>query len=269
MRLGVSAVQASRLDRGLRNMRADDVRSLAEWYDVPAVDVPRLLELATESRRRAWWEQEKTRIPDPAYRALIGMEQAAEFIGEFSSGVVPGLLQIPAYARASASGGMINVDARSVEVAVEVRMRRQEILRRPRPPRLWVVIDESVLARVTGGGDVMRAQLAHLADIAERPGVTVQVIGFEFGSHLGINSGFILVEAGEGLPDLIYVEGLRGKAEFTDDVETERYREVWQHLTAVALSPRHSRERIEWYLGRLAPRASPSPASHSQEEERG
>jgi hypothetical protein len=113
----------------------------------------------------------------------------------------------------------------------------------------------------------MRAQLAHLLEMAERPGITVQVIGFEYGSHLGINSGFILVEAGADLPHLIYVEGLRGRAEFTDDADTERYREVWRHLTAAALSPRHSRERIEWHLERLAPRPSPSPASRHQEEE--
>jgi hypothetical protein len=117
---------------------------------------------------------------------------------------------------------------------------------------LWVVVDEAVLARVTGGSEVMREQLLHLAAAAERPNVTVQVIGFEYGAHPGGQSHFITVDTGHGLPDLVYIEGLRGPAEFTSEAETQRYREVWKILTAIALSPRQSRERIEEYIERLA-----------------
>lgn len=249
--LKVTEVQASRLDRGIRGLRPDDVRKLAAWYDVPDAERERLLELAAESRRRAWWQQAD--IPDEAYRTLIGMEHAAQFIGEYGSGVIPGLLQTLAYARASTLGSGLNMTAEQVEAAVAVRMHRQEILQRDRQPRLWVVLDEAVLARVTGGPHVMRDQLRHLADAADRPTVNVQIIGFEYGAHPGGNSNFILVDTGHGLPDLVYVEGLRGKAEFTSEAETQRYREAWETLTAIALDPRQSRERIEWYIERLAP----------------
>lgn len=248
--LGVTEVQASRLDRGVRGLGPQDVRRLADWYGVPPAERERLLELAAESRRRAWWQ--KTDIPDEAYRTLIGMEQAARSISEYGSAFVPGLLQTSAYAHASVSGSTLGFTEEQIAAAVTVRLRRQEILQRSRPPRLWVVIDEAALARVTGGPDVMRDQLRYLASAADRPTVTIQVIGFEYGAHPGGQSHFIMIDTGHGLPDLVYVEGLRGRAEFTSEAETQRYREAWEYLTAIALSPRQSRERIEWHVERLA-----------------
>jgi transcriptional regulator with XRE-family HTH domain len=249
-RLGVSEVQASRLDRGVRGLGPRDVRILAEWYDVPPVERERLLKLAAEGRRRAWWQQMD--IPSEAYRTLIGMEQAAQFVGEYGSAFIPGLLQTQAYAQASVAGSTLGLTDEQIATAVAVRLRRQEILQRDRPPRLWVVVDEAALARVTGGAEVMRDQLRYLAAAAEQPTVTVQVIGFEYGAHPGGQSHFIMVDTGHGLPDLVYVEGLRGRAEFTSEAETQRYREAWENLTAIALSPRQSRERIEWHVDQLA-----------------
>jgi transcriptional regulator with XRE-family HTH domain len=249
-RLGVTEVQASRLDRGVRGLGPEDVLALAEWYGIQQAERARLLELAAESRRRAWWQ--KTEIPDEAYRTLIGMEQAAEFIGEYGSAIIPGLLQTPAYARAATAGSGLNLTDEQIDAAVAIRMRRQEVLKRDRPPRYWTVIDEAALARVTGGREIMREQLGHLAEAADRATVIVQVIGFEYGAHPGIVH-FIVVDTGRGLPDLVYVEGLRGRAEFTTPAETQRYREVWETLTAIALDPRQSRERIEFHRERLAP----------------
>ncbi len=249
--LGVTEAQASRLDRGVRGMRSDDVRKLAAWYGLPDAERDRLLALAAESRKRAWWQQ--VEVADEAYRTLIGMEQAAQFIGEYGIAAVPGLLQTRAYAYASVTGSSPHLTDDQIESAVSVRMRRQEILERARPPRLRVIIDEAVLARLTGGRDVMREQLRHLLAAADRPTVAVQVIGFEYGAHPGVNSQFIMIDTGHGLPDLVYVEGLRGRAEFTSDAETQRYREAWDTLAAIAFDPRRSRERIGSYLERLAP----------------
>jgi hypothetical protein len=250
VRLGVSEVQASRVDRGVRGLSSQDVHSLAESYGVPQAERDRLLKLAAESRRRAWWQ--KTEGLGEAYRTLIGMEHAAQFIGEYGSGVIPGLLQTRAYAHASATGMSPNLTGDQIDTAVDVRMRRQEILQRDRPPRLWVVMDEAVLARMTGGPEVMREQLHHLVAAGERPTVTVQVVAFEYGAHPGGQSHFIMVDTGHGLPDLVYIEGLRGRAEFTTEAETQRYREAWENLTAIALNPRQSRERIERYIEQLA-----------------
>ena len=249
--LKVSEVQASRLDRGVRGLRAQDVRRLATWYGIGGAERDRLIALADESRRRGWWQQ--VDLGDESYRTLIGMEQAAELINEYGSSVVPGLLQTSEYARAASTGGSFNARPEQVALAVDVRMRRQEVLDREQPPRLWVVLDEAVLARVTGGRAVMHAQLQHLLVAADQSGVTIQVIPFEYGTHPGGNSHFILIDTGGALPDLVYVEGLRGRADFSSEADIRRYREVWDFLRAIALSPRESRERIAHHAAGLLP----------------
>jgi transcriptional regulator with XRE-family HTH domain len=249
-RLGVSEAQASRLDKGDRGLSAADVRNLAEWYELPPSELPRLLALAMENRRRGWWQQVGL---GRAYRTMIGLEQAADSINEYCTSVIPGLLQTRAYAHAAATASTLDLPSGRIDQAVDVRMRRQRILDRENPPSLWVVIDEAALARGAGGDGVMRAQLEHLVAASERPHITVQVIGFEYGIHPGGNSHFILLDTGGALPDLVYVEGLRGRAESDTTHDLQRYRKTWDILRALALSPRESRERIERYLARLTP----------------
>jgi hypothetical protein len=244
--LGVSAPQASRLDTGARGFRPGDVSRLAEWYGLHPDEVAPLMHLAEESRRREWWQQIDL---DDAYRTLIGMEQAARTISEYCPHVIPGLLQTRDYASAAAAIASPEVDlsVERVERAVEVRMRRQEILRRSKPPRLTVVIDEVVLARGTQDSSIMRIQLEHLRAAAEAPAVTVQVIPFSYGLHPGGSGHFIIAEMGD-LPDLVYSQGLGGDAASSVPELVERYRKTWTELRAIALDQYSSRACIEEYI---------------------
>jgi transcriptional regulator with XRE-family HTH domain len=247
--LGVSEAQASRLDKGARGLRPDDVRRLADWYRLPDAERDRLMVLASKSRRRGWWQQVDL---DDSYRTLIGMEQAAHSINEYCGSVIPGLLQTRDYAVAAGAAGALDVPQAQIDLAIEVRMRRQQVLERDNPPQLWVVLDESALARVAGGPSVMGAQLQYLMAAADRPGVTVQVIGFEYGVHPGGDSNFIMIDSSAGLPGLVYVEGLRGHWESTMDHDIRRYRRIWDVLRALALNPRESRDRIAQHIELLS-----------------
>jgi hypothetical protein len=205
--------------------------------------------LAEESRRRAWWQQ--VDLSD-AYRTLIGMEQVAQTVSEYHVSVVPGLLQTPEYARVVASVGDAevdpSVDAERIERAVEVRIRRQEILERHPPPRLAVVIDEAVLARGPRDIDVRRRQLLHLRQAADRSNITVQVIGFEYGLHTPATSNFILLDMSDGLPDLFYSQDVRGDFASSDLDVVARNRRVWNELRAKALDVFAAKERIDRYI---------------------
>ncbi len=247
--LDVALSQASRLDTGARGFRPDDVRKLASWYRLGDAEETRLLALATESRKRAWWQQ--VDLPN-SYRTLIGMEQAAVAVNEYCSSVVPGLLQTPEYARAATAASVLDIDAEQIDPAVDVRLRRQSVLSRTPPPQLWVVIDEAALARVTGGRDVMRAQLEHLRDAAARRNIVVQVIGFEYGTHPGGESHFILLDMAGDLPDVVYTEGLHGPDDSSAELDIRRYRRIWDLLRSIALNPRESSRRIASYAQRLA-----------------
>jgi len=248
--LDVSAPQASRLDSGARGFRPGDIRRLAEWYGLDAAEAESFLVLAEESRRREWWQQ--VDLPD-AYRLLIGMEQVAHSISEYHVNVVPGLLQTRDYAQVAASVGDsgVPVGQERINAAVDVRLRRQEILERPGAPRLTVVIDEAVLARGPRNTEIRLDQLKHLRESSLRANVTVQVIGFEYGLHTGASSNFILLGMGAELPDLFYTDGLGGGYASNDADVVESNRRVWGELRAKALDELTSRDRIDKYIREL------------------
>lgn len=248
-RLDVSASQASRIDAGLRGLRAGAASELANWYGLDPARTTTIVALADESRQRAWWQKVDL---DANYRTLIGMEQAAERICEYGGIVVPGLLQTEAYARAAITGSRLDRPKDRSQKALDVRMRRQATLGHGDGPRLWVVIDESALARRTGGSDVMRAQLEHLLNVSgDEAQVDVQVIGFEYGTYPSGGSHFLLLDMPPGVPHFVYSEVLGHTVSSTDGDDVARQRRIWEKLRAVALDPIASRKRITEYLDRL------------------
>src|SRR5689334_926568 len=90
---------------------------------------------------------------------------------------VPGLLQTEDYARAVLEAGTIGQGRpHDVERHVALRLDRQKLLTRETPPRLWVIMDETVLRRpVSIRSEVMRDQLDRLLEVCENPAITLQV----------------------------------------------------------------------------------------------
>jgi transcriptional regulator with XRE-family HTH domain len=115
------------------------------------------------------------------------IEREARRLRGFEPLLVPGLLQTEDYARA-VFGTRFGVAAEEIDEQVAARLKRQEILERDQPPRFWVILDEAVLRRPVGGGDVMREQLGHLTEMARRPCVSFQVIPGAV-THLGLCAG--------------------------------------------------------------------------------
>ena len=93
------------------------VESLADWYELPGEVREDHGTPHCGVMRRAWWRRVDL---DPAYRSLIGMEQAAWLrLSEFAGAVVPGLLQTPEYARVVAPNGQVDVTSGRIGQAVE------------------------------------------------------------------------------------------------------------------------------------------------------
>ena len=73
------------------------------------------------------------------------------------------------------------------------------------PPHCTVIIDESVLLRPIGGPQIMHDQLMHLAEMAGRPNVMMQVV--PFGANAGLCGGFMIAST-EGTSDVAIQESL-------------------------------------------------------------
>ena len=103
--------------------------------------------------------------------------------------VVPCLLQTGDYARAILSARPDgNLDDLDEQVAA--RLARQAISDRTGAPQLWCILDEGVLHRALGGSKIMRSQLYRLAEVAEHPRTTIQVIR-SGGTHAGLLAHFV------------------------------------------------------------------------------
>lgn len=245
--LGVSLPQASRLDSGARGFSLKQLELLGRWYGLGERERARLALLVEESRgRRAWWQQ--VDLPD-AYRTLIGLEKGATSIREYCSTVIPGVLQTERYGRAAIAGSIHSVADDLAEQALYVRTRRQrELLAEEPRPLMSFIVDEAVLARTTGGAGVMATQLGHLLDVSADSSVTIQVVGFDVGVHVGsMQAHFIWLEFGDSMPDVVYREGSGEPSDSDDPVLLHEARLHWHLLSSQAMGTRESRLRIERY----------------------
>ena len=125
------------------------------------------------------------------FRPFVEYEAGATALRGFEHVLVPGLAQTAGYARAVLAT-QPNTTEEQVEEFVTARLERQVILDRDEPPLLWLVIDEAVLHREVGGAKVMHDQLVHLAEMSERPNVTVEVIPDTSGAHSGLLGAFAI-----------------------------------------------------------------------------
>jgi hypothetical protein len=121
----------------------------------------------------------------PWFRPYVELENEATELRSWQSIVVNGLLQIPEYAGTLLST-QVGTSEDEVEQRVAACLQRQERPGRPNPPLLWVVMDEVVFRRPVGGGAIMLAQIEHIAVVAERHNVVVQVVPMAAGAHDGI-----------------------------------------------------------------------------------
>jgi DNA-binding XRE family transcriptional regulator len=150
----------------------------------------------------------KSNGPIPGWFAdWLTREREATSIRIWQQIIIPGLLQTADYARALFVGERKNLDEDALDELVTARLARQAIFDKPKPPHLWVVLDESVLHRLIGAAKTMHDQLVHLADMAERPSISIQVVPASVGAHAGLACAFLIGSA-ESDPDLLLVEAI-------------------------------------------------------------
>jgi transcriptional regulator with XRE-family HTH domain len=143
-------------------------------------------------------------IPD-WFESWLEAERKAHTLRIWQPLIVPGLVQTAGYARAVflAAGE----DADRAEDLVAARLERQAILDRPDPPHVVAVLAEPVLHLLIGSPQAMADQLTHLADLSERPAVSIQVVPSEIGANAGLSGGFQLASC-DGAPDVLNMNGV-------------------------------------------------------------
>jgi hypothetical protein len=125
------------------------------------------------------------------------------------------------------------------------------VLTRQNGPRLWAVVDESVLHRPIGGRTVLRGQIEHLLEMTKRPNVTVQVVPYELSGYAAEGAFTMLRFAEPELPDLVYIEHLTGALYLDRRDEIEAYGRVADRLAVDAMTPERTRQHLRKVLAEL------------------
>lgn len=181
----------------------------------------------------------------PPFRPFTEDEAEATTLFVFEQSVMPGLLQTAAYARALFSS-YSTASEDDIDSRVTGRMARQAVLDREEPPRLWVVLDELVLYREVGGPEVMTAQLGHLAEMAARPRVTVQVLTSRI--HIGVQGSVNIAET-LGVPTVGYMEDFSDGRMTRDRAMVASLLDRFRQLQSESLPARASQDLIERLAG--------------------
>ncbi|KAA2264812.1 helix-turn-helix domain-containing protein [Solihabitans fulvus] len=244
--VGFDHRKVSRIERGqLPNYH--EMVSMLVTYRVGESEWPGYTTMLERARERGWW---------CAYgvdrQGFVSLENEACLVYEFDLGLVPELLQTEAYARAIFARSRHESTPEQLDLAVAVRLRRQQRLTVGKPLRYHVIIDESVLTEPRLAPALMRAQLRHITRMAALPTITVQVMPRAAGPHDGRTSSFTVLEfADDEDVDVLYVEHVGGAADVDNEATVRSIKALFGDLTKLALSPDASARMIERLTARL------------------
>jgi len=242
----------SRLETGRVGFKDRDISDLLSFYGVTdEQEREALRSLAARANAPGWWHDYSDVLPH-WFEAYVGLEEAATQIRSYQVQFVPGLLQTGDYARAVVLLGHPDVSGRELDRRVALRLARQVVLTRPDPPNIWVVLDEAALKRPIGGPAVMRAQLQHLLEFAQRPSVTVQIMPFLAGGHAAAGGPFSILRFAEfDLPDVVYLEQLTSALYLDKPEVVDNYLMVMERLCVAAVTPSNSIKHLRELLKQL------------------
>ena len=233
----VSPYTIRRMEKAEGALKPLTVKTLLMTYGITDVrEIDAFLSLARDASKPGWWHSYDDVLP-PWFRTFIGLEEAATLIRGYEPHSVPGLLQTPGYARANVQTGFPDTAEDEVARRVDLRLARQHILARPDPPRLWLVIDETVLTRPapTTGPEVMREQADKLIEAASRPSITLQVLPLAAGLHPAVYGPFKVFRFdGHDQPDIVYGESMTSAWYVDKPDETAAYIQALDRVSAQA-----------------------------------
>ncbi|MFG2181462.1 helix-turn-helix domain-containing protein [Streptomyces abikoensis] len=245
--VGISKATVSRYETQAGPVKWPIVDALCREYGATDAERNAVVSLAKEAKQQGWWNSFADALPEHM-NLLLTLEDEALREDHFACLYVPGLLQTRSYTEAVQHASEMRFSPGEIERLVDIRMMRQEILRRVNPPHLRVILDESVVRRVVGSREVMHEQLSHLLEASESSNVTLQILPFAKGAHSAAMGSFVILGGAEPSLDVVYVDIQAGSLFMEREEELERYRLAFDYLCAQALDAAATSAFIERVL---------------------
>lgn len=227
-------MERSTVGKGEQGERVPTVHVLGDW--LTACGVTGLARAAVEGVARLARNSGDDAPVKVWFSGYLTAEAVAHSIRIWQPLIVPGLVQTEAYARALFDAAGIGDD--QARELIGVRLQRQEIFARPRPPNVVILLDESVLHRQVGPPEVMREQLGRLVELSRS--AVIQIIP---SCNAGLG-GAITLLTGPGGPETLLAEALIEDQVTTDTSLVIRASATFDAVRGDGYARAHSRNLI-------------------------
>jgi transcriptional regulator with XRE-family HTH domain len=233
--LGISQSQVSRIELG---QQAAPVEITERWAQVTGASAERHAELTAWAGSAATelvaWRKAMSRGLVRLQQDSRDLEASAATIRNFQPARIPGLLQVPEYARRTFAAGHPPGQP-DIAAAVAVRMDRQAVLY-DQSKHLEFVITEAALRWRLGPPALMLAQLDRIDVTCTLENVAVSVIPQDAEVGEWHDHAFtILDDRADGGP-VVHVETLTSGLTITDAAEAARYHDAFARLRKAAVA---------------------------------
>ncbi|MFI2373126.1 helix-turn-helix domain-containing protein [Streptomyces sp. NPDC018833] len=173
---GWSESKASRIENGVTAPSEEDLLRYAVVCGVPDAHQDLVATSHNIEEMYVEWRRVEQQGLRPIQQSRVPLYERTRHFRVYEPGVIPGLVQTAAYARAIMSRiAAFRLIPDDVDEAVAVRITRQKVLY-DASRRFGLLVEETALRSRFGGSEVMAAQLGHLLKIAALPQVSFGVI---------------------------------------------------------------------------------------------
>jgi transcriptional regulator with XRE-family HTH domain len=227
----------SRWETGERTPRPEQVAQILTRLGVDGDRYADIMTLAYGTNESQWVA---TTLPEQRQQmvAYVDWEQSASRIVEVAPLLVPGLLQTGDYARAIMTAPGSGVPADEIASRVATRIGRREVITKPSPATLLVLLGRGALNQDIGGRQVLIGQLEQLVKLAARPNIELRVVPDHRGWHPGLEGGFVLFESIKS--SVVFVGTRRSALMLHEDGDVNAYQRAIDQILKVSLPPEDS-----------------------------
>jgi transcriptional regulator with XRE-family HTH domain len=230
--LGCGEGKVRHMENGRNVPSKPDLTVMIALYGASTEEHEALEELRKAAGSRGWWSA--YRLPSWLHN-YVGLEADATLIRNFEVEVIPGLLQIPEYAREVHELGPKVLASDDVERKVAARLKRQELLTDDTAVAYHAVISEAALHRLKET-EYAETQYRHLLKMAARPNVTIAVLPFSKRLHQSMGGGFALLDFPPSLSTPVaFYDYVIGGQLIHDAREVARLSEVFEELNELSM----------------------------------
>jgi hypothetical protein len=238
--VGFSSAKLSMMENAIQPSAAIDIMALGYVYKVPTPEWQFVMSQAQHAADLRAQRQPKGAIFDPAedFPRLIA---DATRLRTFTTDTVPTIFQLAEYTTATTQW---DDPAKAAQLS-RVRKTWETRSSGDDPLAVEAVFPEAVLRQVVGGRRVLKAQLLHLMEVSELPGVSLRVVPHSAGAYPAMSCSFAWLSFPHRQHnDVVYMETFVRSHYVETEAQIEQVTERFFKLHTLALNEDHSLELI-------------------------